>query len=178
MSSSSQKLIEIGTVSRLHGYEGAIVVFTSTGKESALGVLEVIWIGASPEKASQYTIQSASWMPKGWKLELSEVASEAAAKTIIGLQVFAERDSLPQLEQNEYYLSDLLELTAYNQETGELIGRFVSLEESSPDKSIKSSSWVFETKKGTLNVPAVAHFIHSVDFKEKRIWLHNLQDLP
>lgn len=178
MSSSLSKLIEIGKVSRLHGYSGAVVVFTPTGKESTLRELEKVWIGASPDNATAYTILSASWMPKGWKLELTDINSEEAAKSLVGSSVFAQRDSLPSLDQNEFYLSDLLETTAYDWATQEVIGRFLSLEESSPDKDIKTSCWVFETRNGTLSVPAVMHFIHSVDLKRKRIWLHNLKDLP
>ena len=178
MSSSSLKLIEIGKISRLHGYEGAVVVFTSSGKESALGDVATVWIGPSPEKASSYSIHSASWMPKGWKIELTNVESEETAKALVGMRVFAERESLPSLEQNEFYVSDLLDLPAYDRDTDKLIGRFIALEESSSDKSVKASCWLFETKDGPLSVPAVAHFIHSVDLKQKKIWLHNLQDLP
>jgi len=178
LSSSALKLIEIGKVSRLHGYEGAVVIFTSSGKESSLGELEIVWIGNSSDNVTSFAINSASWMPKGWKLELSDVNSEAAAKALVGLRVFADRDSLPSLEQNEFYVSDLLNLTAHEHETQRVIGRFVALEESSADRAVKASCWVFETTNGSLSVPAVAHFIHSVDLKEKKIWLHNLKDLP
>lgn len=172
------KLIEIGKISRLHGFEGALVVFTSSGKESSLGELDTVWIGAAPDKAASYSLESASWMPKGWKIELSTVDSEATAKALVGLSVFADRESLPSLEENEFYVSDLVNLTAYDRTTKKMIGRFIALEESSSDKSIKASCWLFETKEGPLSIPAVAHFIHSVDLKEKKIWLHNLQDLP
>jgi 16S rRNA processing protein RimM len=178
LSSSSLNLIEIGKISRLHGYGGAVVVFTSSGKESVLGDVDAVWIGTSPDKASSYLIHSASWMPKGWKIELSNVDSEEAAKALVGMRVFAERESLPSLEENEFYVSDLLDLPAYDRDTDELIGRFIALEESSSERSIKASCWLFETKDGPLSVPAVAHFIHSVDLKQKKIWLHNLQDLP
>lgn len=165
-------------MSRLHGYHGAIVIFTPTGKESSLEHLNIIWIGTSSETARSYSVQSASWMPKGWKLEVSGISSEETAKLLVGLSVFADRSSLPSLEQNEFYLSDLLELTAYDNKTQEMVGKFIALEESSPDGQIKTSCWVFETINGPLSIPAVAHFIHSVDLKKKVIWLHNLEDLP
>lgn len=111
-------------------------------------------------------------------MELTGVSTEESAKNLIGLAVYAERESLPSLDKNEYYLSDLLHLTAYDRDTQEMIGQFIALEESSNEKSIKASYWVFKTKTGPLAVPAVAHFIHSVDLKEKTIWLQNMQDLP
>lgn len=178
MSSHLQNLIEIGKVSRLHGYKGSVVVFTPTGKESALGQITAVWIGSSPSTAIEFKIQSASWMPKGWKIDLSGICSEESAERLIGSCVYADRPSLPALNQNEYYLSDLINLIAYDCQTKKVIGSFVSLEESSSDQSIKASYWVFKTESGTLSVPAVGHFIHSVDLKEKKIWLQNMQDLP
>lgn len=173
------KLVPIGTISRLHGYKGALVAFTSTGKESALGSLNQVWIGSSPETAVAYSVLSKAWMPKGWKIELSEINSESLALALVGKDIFAERKDLPALPSQEFYLSDLIGLEAFETETKQFVGHFQELQESgSGSETIHASWWIFKTPGGLLTVPAVSHFIEKVELKEKKIWLRNLKDLP
>ena len=177
MSSSGLQLISIGKVSRLHGYQGALVVTTQSGKDSALNSITQIWLGKTPESAQPFQIQSASWMPRGWKLELSQINDEPSAENLLGLTVFANRLDLPPLETNEYYLSDLEQMKVMDWDTKEVIGSFVALEESDVKQNLKASYWLIQTQKGSISVPAVAHFIHQVDTENKIIWLKNLSEL-
>ncbi|NBX82354.1 16S rRNA processing protein RimM [bacterium] len=172
------KLIAIGKTVKLHGFKGALVVFTDSGKESALASLQRIWLGHTPEDVTEYALLSAQWMPKGWKLELKNISTETAAQALLGLSVFAERQDLPEPENNEYYLSDLLGVPAFELETQNSVGTFKALLETGQTAQVKATSWVFQTPSGELCVPAVAHFIHSVNLQEKKIWLKNLQELP
>lgn len=173
------KLVPIGSISRLHGYKGAVVAFTTTGKDSALGALSQVWIGSSPEEATPYLVISKAWMPKGWKLELSEVNSESVARPLIGKDIYAKREDLPELSLQEFYISDLVGLEAFEIETKKPIGTFRELQESALNSDqIKASWWVFQTPLGQLTVPAVSHFIQKVDLEEKKIWLRNLKEIP
>ncbi len=173
------KLVPIGTISRLHGYKGALVAFTSTGRESVLGSLSTLWIGSSAETAVAYLVVSKAWMPKGWKLELSEINSESLALALVGKEIFADRKDLPALASKEFYLSDLQGLEAFESETQRSVGYFLELQESgSGNESIQASWWVFKTPQGLLSVPAAAHFIEKVELEKKQIWLRNLKDLP
>jgi 16S rRNA processing protein RimM len=172
------KLVEIGTISRLHGYKGSVVVHTSSSENSSLGSLKRIWIGTDPEKASLYELTEASWMPKGWKVSLQSITSFESAETLVGKKVFANRLELPEPERGEFYLSDLLGLKGMEVGTEKVIGVFSSLEEATPIKGKVSACWIFKTQNGEISIPAVAHFISSVDLKNGIIWLTNLQELP
>lgn len=172
------KLIAIGKTIKLHGFKGALIVFTDSGKESALASVQRIWLGHTPEDATEHTVLSAQWMPKGWKLELKNISTEPAAQALLGLSVFAERQDLPEPAENEYYLSDLIGMAAFEWETQNSVGTFKALLETGPSAQVKATSWVFQTPSGELCVPAVAHFIHSVDLTAQKIWLKNLQELP
>lgn len=172
------RLVTIGKVTRLHGYQGALVVFADAGKESALSQLSQVWVGHSPEQAAVHQLQTASWMPKGWKIELAGITSEAAAQSLIGQTLYADRQDLPELDTNEYYLSDLIGLEAFEWETQQPIGTFKAIQESGQSGAVKATSWVFQTAHGELSIPAVVHFIHLVAIKEKKIWLKNLKELP
>jgi len=154
-------------------------VFTSSGKESVIGSLSQVWIGSSPDLAVRYSILSKAWMPKGWKLDLAEIDSEALARPLIGKNLFVPRNELPPLSGSEFYLSDLIGLEAFEWETQRLLGVFQELQESGETtKDIKASWWIFKTPQGLLSVPAVSQFIEKVDLTEKKIWLKNLKELP
>lgn len=172
------KLIAIGKTTKLHGFKGALVVFTDSGKESALASVKRIWLGHTPKDATEHAVLSAQWMPKGWKLELEHINTETAAQALLGLSVFAERQDLPEPENNEYYLSDLLGMPAYEWETQNSVGTFKALLETGQTAQVKATSWVFQTPSGELCVPAIAYFIHSVDLTAQKIWLKNLRELP
>lgn len=171
------KLIEIAHISRLHGFKGAVVAYTESGKDSALGYLSLIYLGSAPETSSPFKLISSSWMPKGWKLELETINSESLAKALVGKKVFAPREEFLNLSNDEYYVSDLVGLTAFELETDKEIGIFISLSEASGPNEIKASSWVFRSTSGDFSVPAQKRFIHSVDLTNKKIWLKNLKDL-
>lgn len=172
------KLVEIGTVSRLHGYKGSVVVHTSSGEESALSSLTKIWIGNTPQEASLFSMTEAAWMPKGWKITLETVQSAELAETLVGKKVYADRLELPQLLKGEYYISDLVGLPGKEYGTERLVGIFSSLEETAPVKGTVSACWIFKSSSGEVSIPAVARFIHSVDIENGIIWLHNLEELP
>lgn len=171
------QLVTIGRISRLHGYQGAIVVTTPSGKESSLNFLKQIWVGQDQSSAQTYHIRSTSWMPKGWKLELTEIETEELARSLIGQTVFANRSDLPPLDKNEYYLSDLEGMTVMNWDTKEVIGQWAALQESAAKQNITASYWLIKTPQGELSVPAVAHFVHQVDPEKRIIWLKNLTEL-
>lgn len=172
------KLVEIGTVSRLHGYKGSIVVHTSSGEDSTLSSLSKVWIGNTPEEASPFSLTEAAWMPKGWKITLDTVQSAELAETLIGKKVYADRLELPQLTKGEYYVSDLVGLTGKEHGTEKTVGIFSSLEETAPVKGAVSACWIFTSSSGEVSIPAVARFIHSVDLEKGIIWLQNLGELP
>ncbi|NBX93762.1 MAG: 16S rRNA processing protein RimM [Proteobacteria bacterium] len=172
------KLIQIAYISKLHGYKGAVVASTDSGKGSALGYVSQIYLGASPDQSHPHEIRSANWMPKGWKLELADITNEQSAKALVGQAVYVLRDELNPPSHNEYYVSDLVGLKAFEKDSNKELGTFVSLNESSPlHAGVKASSWVFAGPRGEFSVPAIKRFIYSVDLPAGIIWLQNLKDL-
>lgn len=119
-------------------------------------------------------------MPKGWKITLENIHSEAEARLWVGKTVFAERNELPPLETNEFYLSDLIGLLGVESISGKKIGILNRLEESSHTSSVKATYWVFkgtQPEQEECFIPAVAHYIEKVDLLNKVIYLRNLLDL-
>ena len=173
------KLLKIGKVLKPHGYKGSFTVSTTTGKESALKSAIRLFIGADEGTAKPYQVVETAWMPKAWKITVQEVESEEAVEKMRDLNVFVERSDLPKTKSGEYYVSDLIGLTGIDSETQKSIGTFSELQELAISQSnIVQHTWIFKNSEGIeLQVPAVPHFIGSVDLLNRRIFLKNLREL-
>lgn len=118
-------------------------------------------------------------MPKGWKLTVAEITNEDQLEKVRGFWIYAERKDLPVPATGEYYVQDLIGLPGINSATGESIGIFKELVEVGDGKGKTfQHTWLFETPQGEeLLVPAVPHFVRSVNLEEKKIYLTNLETL-
>lgn len=166
------KLVEIATVGKAHGFRGAFVALTDTGRESSLGVLDTIFIGPSPDRATQHSIVEAAWMPKGWKLAVSEILSDKEVSARRGEKIFASREALPAPEENEFYVGDLVGCDVF--EADRLLGRFAGVEFGDPGMGDR---WWIDTPDGRYGIPANRRFIERVDQTSRRIHLRNLSEL-
>jgi len=167
------KLVELGVIARPHGFRGAFVVSHAAGKESALSYVKEVWIGASPETATLHQIVEAAWMPSGWKVQVEKITSDVEVKTLRGNAIYADRDLLPKLEEDSYYVDDLFGAKVIESETQEWVGTFLSVE------AAGNQTWWNILYKGEPKlVPAKRHFIESVDAVAKEIRLRNLKELP
>src|SRR5947209_1098059 len=99
--------IQLGTIIRLHGIRGAVLVRTQEGKESALPNLKSVEIETLGTLRS-YSIEKVQWMPKGWILKFTEVSNPLTASTLLQAKVWGRREDLPQLSQGEFYTSEII----------------------------------------------------------------------
>ena len=155
--------VSLGIIKRLHGFKGAFVVDSSTGEESALQYLKKVYV-----EGAAYTIEEAAWMPKGWKVQLVEVTTEAAAKALLGKTLQANRQDLEETGSNEFYVHDLIGAMAKDVDTEKDVGTFLRAE------SVKGGQdlWWFDGEGHEFSVPATKDFIVKVETKTKTIWIH------
>lgn len=166
-------LIEIGTIVKPHGFKGAAVVRPHAEKDSALEYVENVFVGKTAETVTPHQILKASWMPKGWKVQLSQVSSDSAVNLLRGQLVFAQRSSLTEPEPGEYYIHDLIGADVVDPDghsLGTLVGTLAVTSE--------QDAWTVETKGTQWSFPAISHFIEKVDTENKTIYLKNVGDLP
>jgi len=74
-----------------------------------------------------FTLRSVRRGNNGAIARFAEIDSRDAAEALRGTQLWVSRDSLPPLEEGEYYHADLLGLAAVS-DTGEPLGKVVAVE--------------------------------------------------
>lgn len=171
-------LVEIAQVVRPHGFKGALVAKTDAGKESALSYLTTLYLGKSPEKTTEHQVIESAWMPKGWKLELSGITSEVMAKNLKSFSIYALRNDLAPVAENEFYVHDLLGSSIVDTYSQRVCGTLTSIEPvSSQSQEISQDRWWIESQGNIFSIPATAKYIQKIDVSQKTIWLKNLSDI-
>lgn len=108
----SLPLMLVGRVAKPHGVRGEMRMLIETDDPSRLERLPQVWIGASASVARAYPLQRSRMHQTAQGpvvlLLVEGVASPEEAALLRGMGVYAHRDHLPPLEEEEFYLDDLL----------------------------------------------------------------------
>jgi 16S rRNA processing protein RimM len=168
-------LVTLGKISRPHGYRGEFVAVGDAGPESALAYIKTLFIGKDASNIRSFQVVETAWMPRGWKIKVEGITSEVEVKALQGALLFAERDQLSALSDNEYYLGDLENATVIDHASGKVIGRFRGAE--SMKKSQGPDRWWIDTDAEQLVIPATSHYVDHIDVAQKTIYVKNLPEL-
>jgi len=169
------ELIQIGKISKPHGFRGDCLATSLSGRDSAFSYLKKVYIGKAKNATQAVNLTKVAWMPKGWKLTLEGIDSEEKVNVLRDSLIFASREDLKETSENEYYILDLEGCTAFDASTKNPIGTFISSEEVLSNS--QQNRWWFKDKNGKeFSIPAVKRYIEKVDVEKKEIWLLNLSD--
>lgn len=163
--------LELGSVLRLHGFRGAMVVKSSGEEASALSYLREVYLEIDGQLKS-LSIEEASWMPKGWKLVLQGFNSETLTRKLIGKKVFSKREALRELPKNEFYVSDLIGTIVLDANTNIPIGTVVKI-----DTFGCQDRWWVSYNKREVGIPAVGRYIERVDPLNRTVSVKNFSEL-
>jgi len=151
--------VAIGVVVTLHGVRGTLRV-------RALGAGKHLREGTQPVVAgARRRISSAKQTPKGFLLDLEGVESRTDAQPLRGEQLFLDREELDSTEEGEFYVADLVGLTAVG-DAGEVLGTVTDTFETAAHEVL-----VVREEKGRqdLYVPFTMEHVPQVDLQRGRI---------
>jgi 16S rRNA processing protein RimM len=151
--------VAIGVVVTPHGVRGTLRV-------RALGAGKHLRVGKEPVVAGvRRRISSARQTPKGYLLDLDGVESRNDAKPLRGEQLLLDRGELDATEEGEFYVADLIDLTAVS-DTGEVLGTVADTFETAAHEVL-----VVRDEKGRqdLYLPFTLEHVPHVDLQTGRI---------
>ena len=118
MGDETRNLIFVAQVGAAHGVRGEVKVTTFTADPMALADYKTL---LRQDGSPALTIASARPAKGGIVARLKGVADRNAAEALRGLKLYIPRDSLPEPEEDEFYLADLVGLFVETAE-GEALG--------------------------------------------------------
>ena len=164
--------IELGVIARPHGIGGEVRVHLFNPDSTLLEKLaEVFLAGEEGNPPSLVRVVSTRRGPKALLMRLAGVESHEDADALRGLTLCVPREALPQLEEGEYYHTDLIGLEAC--EGDRTVGEIVDVLDYPSVECLK-----IKTDEGFLEVPMLPKWLERIDFVDGKVHLKALDDIP
>lgn len=125
MGDEKHNLIFVAQVGAAHGVRGEVKVTTFTADPMALAAYKTLM---RQDGSPALTIASARPAKGGLVARLKGVDDRNAAEALRGLKLYISRDSLPEPEEDEFYLADLIGLSVETAD-GELLGKVKTVQD-------------------------------------------------
>ncbi len=164
-----ENLIELGRCHKPHGIKGAFHFVLENVEESVLEKGMEITIfpfdeGSSVEPSGQ--VMAISKIQFGNKVicYLEGVNDRNTVEAMIPFTIKVDRSVLPELEEGEFYISDVIGAKVIEHTTDKEIGTVIG----SSDNGMQTILQI-RLESGTLEIPWVDHFVPEVDVANKTI---------
>lgn len=162
----------IGRVANTHGVQGTIKVLPTTDDPKRFELLKKVWIENTKGITQEFHIQNVKYLKQFVLLSLKEVKDMNEALLLKQGIVKIPRDLALPLEDDEFYVSDLIGLMVYD-EKDQYIGKLI-------DVIFTGSNEVYVIDNGSKNgllLPAIKDCIRSVDIENNRMEVTILEGL-
>ncbi len=158
-----ENLINIGTIVGTHHLLGSVKM-NSIFQDTDLIIGEKVLL-EKEDKRRLLTIRNIKKLnEKKFIVDFDEIRGIEAAKELNGFQMKIRRDLLPEKNENEFYIKDLLGVEVFSGE--EKIGNIIDVMETAAHNILIIED-VLNGKE--VMVPLVDEFIKKIDFKNNRI---------
>ncbi|MEF2143884.1 MAG: ribosome maturation factor RimM [Desulfovibrionaceae bacterium] len=157
-------LVLVGRVVKPHGIRGELCVESYADSPSLFPQLESVLLGSGSKKPTRFGVASVRPHQGRMLLTLEGVADRTRAESLRGLDVFVPESTLPELDEDEFYLHDLLGLDVL-QEDGTCLGVLEHFIEAGGQLT-----WAILHESGReILLPGVPEFILDVDIDAGKV---------
>ncbi|MEX1055663.1 MAG: ribosome maturation factor RimM [Rhodothermales bacterium] len=174
--SDSDSLLLVGRVSKAHGVRGELKIIPETDDPERLEDLTAVFVGRTAGTAERREIESIRLQPvkQGTVvvMKMAGVDSREDTEAFRQMSVFADVEDLPPLEEDEFFIHDLIGLDVFDEEGG-AVGRVTDvLHLPAQDVLV-----VARSGKDAAMIPVVDEFIVEIDVDEGRIVVRPIEGL-
>jgi 16S rRNA processing protein RimM len=163
------RFLVVGQVSKPHGVRGDVRVVPHTDDPERFTWLEEVYISdaESPAIGVEYARFHKDWV----LLKLVGYDDRNAAENLRGQLLLIREDQAIPLEENEYFLFQLIGLTVVG-EDGEHLGELVEVLETGAN-----NVFVVRGRRGEILIPDTTEVVREIDFDRGQIIVHLLPGL-
>lgn len=154
----TSELITIGRVARSHGVRGVVRLHVDNPDSDIVADLDELRVGERT-----YAIETCSRDKQEWLVKLAGVEGRDAADALRGQPILVPRDALPEPDDDELYVFQLVGCTLVDT-AGAVLGVVTSVEHNGAHELL-----LIKRDKGEAMVPFVEPIVVSVDLDARRI---------
>ena len=163
--------VELGVIARPHGVRGELRVHLFNPDSTLLEELGEVFLKPQGQPPSRVGIAGTRRGPKALLMRLAGVESREDADALRGSILCVPRAALPELEEGEFYLADLIGLVAY--EGSRPIGSVVEVLDYPSVECLR-----VQIETGYLEVPMLPRWLERIDLADGKVYLKDLEDIP
>ncbi|MFC3568312.1 ribosome maturation factor RimM [Paracoccus sp. TOH] len=151
----------VGAIAGAFGVRGEVRLKSFTSEPSDIAAYGPLW---SEDGKRFFTVRLSRPVTGGLGARLSGVETREQAEALKGVTLWADRDRLPALPDDEFYHTDLIGLSVYDT-GGKLIGKVRAIYDHGAGDILE----IFGTGRQTVLLPFTRAFVPTVDIAAGRI---------
>jgi len=154
--------VPVGKIVGAHGIKGYVKIHCEVDTFSSSDAGRCVFIADTSGAIRTVSIVDLKFQGRMWLLLFSNVSDRNQAESLIGSKILVERSSLPELEEDTYYWSDLVGLSVFSSDD-HCMGTIESIFETG-----SNDVYVVRTpESGEILIPAIASVVLEIDLTQK-----------
>ena len=156
------EMIQVGAIAGAYGVRGELRVKSYCATPEDIEIYKPLF---SEDRSQQFNLAILRPIKNGFAARIAEVATKEDADALRGLSLWAERDQLPSLPDDEFYHADLIGLDVYDT-GGVLLGRVKTVQNHGADDLLEVQ---LSGSSATTFLPFTKAAVPTVDLNARRI---------
>lgn len=166
-----EDLLQVGVITTTHGIRGEVKVYPTTDDAHRFDYLESVLLDTGKELC-ELEIQRVKYFKQFVILKFCDVDNINDIEPYKGKSLYVTRDFAVPLEENEYYIADLIDMDVFL-EDGSLFGTLKDVMETGANDVYV----IHTTDKKEVLVPAIKDCVKEVDVEQNKMIIHLLKGL-
>lgn len=166
-----EDLLQVGVITTTHGIRGEVKVFPTTDDAHRFDYLESVLLDTGKELC-ELEIERVKYFKQYVILKFRDVDNINDIEPYKGKSLYVTREFAVPLEENEYYIADLIGMEVYLEE-GDYFGTLMDVMETGAN-----DVYVVHIESGKeVLIPAIKDCIKEVDVENGKMVIHLLKGL-
>lgn len=166
-----EDLLQVGVITTTHGIRGEVKVYPTTDDAHRFDYLESVLLDTGKELC-ELEIQRVKYFKQFVILKFRDVDNINDIEPYKGKSLYVTRDFAVPLEENEYYIADLIDMDVFLVD-GSLFGTLKDVMETGANDVYV----IHTTDKKEVLVPAIKDCVKEVDVEQNKMIIHLLKGL-
>ena len=166
-----EDLLQVGVITTTHGIRGEVKVYPTTDDAHRFDYLESVLLDTGKELC-ELEIQRVKYFKQFVILKFRDLDNINDIEPYKGKSLYVTRDFAVPLEENEYYIADLIDMDVFL-EDGSLFGTLKDVMETGANDVYV----IHTTDKKEVLVPAIKDCVKEVDVEQNKMIIHLLKGL-
>ena len=167
-----EQFLQVGVISSTHGLRGEVKVFPTTDDAARFQTLKNVVLDTGREKLD-LEIQSVRFFKQFVIVKFKGIDNINDIEKYKGKSLFVTRENAVELEEDEYYIGDLIGMEVYTDDSEERFGVLKDVMETGANEVYIITS----ENHGEVLLPAIHEGILDIDVEAKKMKVHLMEGL-